>query len=156
MRLIQHCRLEVLKKRDAGEDTKVKTKELVDAENLVCRCKTQSVLNKQEASDWMASLDTRMDILKESWGLQPVKAKAKAKAKALPKADVVEAAAAGAVAESAEVEEGDAEPKAASAADAEVEAGSEGVGEAELAGSELGKSSAGEPGVSPPVTTKRL
>eukprot|EP00971_Amphidinium_carterae_P336947 6473542-Amphidinium_carterae.1 len=32
----------------------------------------------------MASMDTRMDILKENWGLQPVKAKAKAKS--LPKA----------------------------------------------------------------------
>eukprot|EP00971_Amphidinium_carterae_P116557 2308911-Amphidinium_carterae.1 len=151
MRLVQHCRLELLKKRDAGEDTKAMTKVLVDAENLVCRCKVQTLQNKEEATEWMGSLDTRMAMLKETWNLQPVNAKAKA----APKTDVVESAAAGAVAEPTAVEGGDAvDPAAASAADAEVEAADaevEADGPAkppDLAGSETG--------VSPPVTTKRL
>eukprot|EP00971_Amphidinium_carterae_P274591 5448937-Amphidinium_carterae.1 len=155
MRLVQHCRLELLKKRDAWEDTKAMTKELVDAENLVCRCKVQTMQNKEEATEWISSLDTRMAMLKEGWNLQPVNAKAMAKAKALPKTDAVEPAAAGAVAEPTALQGGDAVPEPAAGGNADPAAASA-ADEVEAVGPAKPDIAGSEPGVSPPVPTKRL
>eukprot|EP00971_Amphidinium_carterae_P351624 6492196-Amphidinium_carterae.2 len=85
MRVIQQCRLMLLKQRTEGTDgdvVKDHTKKLVQAEELVCRAKLSDA-TKEELGDWMEVFDQQLDALRETWGL---KAQAKAKAKPAAKA----------------------------------------------------------------------